>query len=1109
MANSILEDYGLPSGQALAFGSTSPAKSPTKSPTKSLMTHLAILLAILFGLGIGPAFAQEAAQQTPSPKTRQVEGGVWLLVTTPAPSAQPVAGAKIALNGKRVGLTSAKGRLFIPKAKLFNHAVVLTAAKSGYQSSRSQVMLRARPPKSSPYGIILHPIPTRLGGSEVLAKPTPQASAKPQADAKLQAVATKMVKAGPAEPAPKPEPELKPELKPEPLADKLYPLVSQEPSQSHAARSKSPANTPLPRLKIQLVTKPSKGQTKAEAKVSYHGVIGELRYSSPKGRVEYCDLSGGWCQFSLGKGLQPHRLTITSPRFVPKSFRIRSKKSQTVVVSLIPHATTEAAQKKAKASAKTSAKTKAKTSAKTRAKKQRGKKGSNELAGYGRSYAQLSPLPRRPQLMAADGPLRAAEVTNLLRYGRTTPPSSAKKAEPALTWPKVKVAAAGYVAIRQDGSADLRSLAKAAAGPEPLPALGFVDTHYRAPRVTAISLGRPVADAKSWAKIDASWQNSDYLSWLPHGQLKADLAQQGRSLLAWLMSDIGSNGYEAANGVDFAIVLAPIHELAAARPKSGRFLALLRHNSGAILAAKIYSSGTAAGASLGTAIAEMVGHIPFEVAAIASKDGDIAINMPKGLFTRLFPKPAESKTNGSDGAAFQLRRIQAGGTSHALMLEPYASYPRMSYFSPLPLIEGSGVNRDRLRVGQRFIINQSFAAVQTQEPLPKEPLPKEPPPKEPRPEEPRPEELQWKDAKGHPLEFALTWTEDGTFAVADINGVVPSLSAAKPSRSALKAIAGWFHPSTGAYATAAQLQLSQGAPKTTRQVVTVTAPKLLEITTTPVPAQITVAKQPLGLAPLAAYPPRPAAQETKLLPFELAPVRASAASAYKDITTKILAKTLRSSQDYPLILRPDHLHRIKALLASDKPTEATRYIATLPRSIRRSFPMAFVAATIKAKQQDYKGCHRAFQQLSRKAKSSQPLAQHVASVLNESICLSHMMMTSSSLKRLKPTLASIKAVRARVKKALAASKAAGNKSAATSITRSTVELATLEFYGSHLKYLHWHATQDSRYLDQAVRGYRYYLSLVKDAPKRPAEGISVNAAQYQLQAKKVIAMVDR
>lgn len=863
------------------------------------------------------------------------------------------------------------------------------------------------------------------------------------------------------------------------------------------SRSKSPANTPLPRLKIQLLTKQSKakGKTKAknkaadreESKLSFHGVVGELRYSSPKGRVEYCDLSSGWCQFSLGKGLQPHQITITSPRFVAKTFRVRSKKSQTVVVTLTPKAT----EKNAKAKS-----AKAKT-----------KVGKGEVKGYGRSYAQLNTLPQ-PQLMARDGALSPIEIANLLRYGRTTPPSAKAKAkakksaktkatddqEPALTWHNLKPAAPGYVAISGDGSADIYSLAKAARSSEALPALGFIDANYKAPRVTAISLGRPLADAQTWAKIDASWQGSDYLSWLPQSRLKANLAQKGRSLLAWLTSDIGSNGYESAHAVDFVVVLSPIQNLAASRTKSRRFLALLRHKSGAVLAAKLYSARTDRSTTLSQAISDMVGHIPFEVAAIGSKDGDIALNMPKGLFTQLFPSPS------AKAAAFQLRRVQGDGLSQALKLEPYASYPRVSYVSPLPLTPNSNEKLGRLRVGQRFVINQSFAALKTQ-------------PKQ-SPEQPKAEQLQFKDAKGQPMAFTLAWTKDNSFAVADINGVMVDI--ASDSKPALKAISGWFHPSTGAYTSAAQLQSSssQGRQKSSRQILTVTVPSLVEVTTSPVPAKVTVAKQPMGIAPLAAYPPKAEGATPKLLPLEVVPFSPNvgsgsdshagggAANAYLGISTKILPKTLRSSGDYALILKPDHLTRVDALVAAGKNTEAARYIATLPRSLRQSFPMAFVAASIKAKQKDYKGCHRDFQQLSRKAKSKQPLADHVASVLNESICLSHMMMSSSSLKRLKPTLASIKAVQARAK-------AHSTKKARKTKEQSSVELATLEFYGSHLKYLHWHATQDSRYLDQAVRGYRYYLSMVKDAPKRPTEGIPVNAAQYQLQAKKVIAMVDR
>lgn len=288
-------------------------------------------------------------------------------------------------------------------------------------------------------------------------------------------------------------------------------------------------------------------------------------------------------------------------------------------------------------------------------------------------------------------------------------------------------------------------------------------------------------------------------------------------------------------------------------------------------------------------------------------------------------------------------------------------------------------------------------------------------------------------------------------------------------------------------------------------MLTVTAPKLLELATSPVPAEVVIAGKAFGRSPVALYPSvlgvhgnavknakatpaTPATPAAKPVALSLSPITTkTGAGAYEVISAKISPARLMARQGFAVRLSPDHQARIGALIAAKNFKEAERYLATLPKRQRTSFPFSFLRGTILAEQGRHKACHRAFHQLSRLAAKQKNPQRQAASAINESVCLSGMIPKKPSLKNLRQTLGALK-------KAEQSSKAAKNAQ----------HLPAIAFYSSHLKYLHWQATGKKSFLDDAVRGYRYYLTMT--APQGSSDE---RLSSFKIEAKKVIAMAEQ
>lgn len=966
--------------------------------------------------------------------------GVWLAVAA-SPGLSPLDAAKVTINGKAAGQTSSKGLVFIPKERIFHHSVAVAIAKAGYQTSRRQLMLSARPKTVTKpaYTFVLAAIPARLGPSapthSPLAGPFPPKQPGELSLSTLKSTAAMATIAAVETKAPRYR------LADLPLRDKK-PLVA-------IPRLKVRADSKQPQLWIELVEKPQKPARRAKSKkkttskttsstnqgqpkLSYRGAIGRLVYAKPKGHVGYCDLSSGRCAFPLshqGAGLRPKQLTISGEGFKTRTITIRSPKSQTVKVTVSRIELAERTPDQKRPSA------------------------------FAASYNALLAL-GTPSLHAADGELSAEEQTNLLKYGSTIKPIKPKKRSkkakkktppatsdtPSLGWRDIKVVSPGYVAI-PGGNLSERA---------------FASKTYQPPKVTLVTLGGPKATGKPWldeatrAALNGRWQNKTQLNWLPEHQLKALLAKNGRSLSAWLAS------HQPNPAVDFVVILTAV------QGKPGSYLAALKrpHSQNPFLAAKLYDSST----GIEKAIETMLRHIPYEVTAIASKDGDVAINMPKSLYSELAtPSPKFSPQQGL--APLSLRLLDGQGQEQPLTLTATKSYPRLTYFSPLSQLQVDGAAKagndeksapttTRIRIGQRFIIGLTEHRVSVGY------------------DATNPEQrAQLVTAKGGALAQGLVWTNDERFLQTNERGYI----------SGNAAVTGFFHPDFGAYQSPASLRKTGGKRG---QIFSVTAQKLIQMTTSPVPAEVTIEGKNLGQSPLALYH-RDAVtpSSTKPVAVTLSPSNSkSGANAYETMTAKVKPTRLVAKQHWAISLSPDHLTRSQALISAGKLKEAERYLKTLPRRTRTSFEFRFVKATILAKQGHHQACHSAFQKLTQVAARQKSADRIAASALNESVCLSQSLAKKPSLKNLRRTLASLK-------KAEQSSKA--DKTAKH-------HLPSIAFYGSHLKYLYWRATGKKSFLADAVRGYRYYLTMT--APQNAGDE---RLASFKIEAKKVIAMAEQ
>lgn len=1010
---------------------------------------IAPLIFAAFGVGAFAAFGLSATHSLAKAEPE----GVWLAIVTGA-AKTPLAAAKVAINGKAAGVSDKQGLVFISKAKLFPHSVTVAVTKRGYQSMRHKLSLTPRPKaqRKPAYRFALAAIPPRLGRKAApLAGVFPPTAPSPKVSQPQTSAAQAPPRAGAR---PNAEPAKAPRYRLAPLPKQAKrPLVAMP-------RLKTRADSPLPQLRIALKeraskARPSKAQpSKAATRkaATFPGAIGRLAYAKPKGKVAYCDLSSGRCSFPLVEPalpaqkpvpLRPKHLTIYGAGLSPKTVAIRSPKSQTVTVT-VKRATPKQAS------------------------------SDRPLFAFASSYDALADL-GRPRLYAADGELSAKEQANLLRYGSTVKPVAKstrrksknrknRKAKPAapdengpsLGWRDVRLVSPGHVAAAGVSSGE------------------FAPKAFQPPTVAVVSLGGVFPQQPSKATFTGL-----PITWLSEAELKAKLAAKGRSLTAWLASP------QPAPAVDFVVILTAI------QGEPSRYLAMLkrrqsRHDGNPIIAAKLYPKATKATA----AVAEMLGHIPFELTAIASKDGDIAINIPKALFAKLAPAGQATRRQQAGQMTLRLRPATAGGHAgsqagdhlssqgQAITLEAVKSYPQLTYFSPLSIVpEGADTKSTRIRVGQRFILSRVDNLLAPAKALADARADKTP--------------LALKTTAGKPLAHALVWSAAGRFVRADERGQLPATSAmASP-----KALAGWFHPNYGAYGAAQTLATAKAAkaPPSPTQVLTVTAPKLLELATAPVSAKVAIAGKAFGLSPVALYPSAvgvhgKTTKNAKPIALSLVPTTTKpGAGAYEAIAAKISPARLMASQDFAVRLSPDHQARIGALIAAKKFTEAERYLATLPKRQRTSFPYSFLRGTILAEQGRHKACHRAFHQLSRLAAKQKNPKRQAASAINESVCLSGMIPKKPSLTNLRQTLGALK-------KAEQSSKAAKNAQ----------HLPAIAFYSSHLKYLHWQATGKKSFLDDAVRGYRYYLTMT--APKGSSDE---RLSSFKIEAKKVIAMAEQ
>lgn len=1036
--------------------------------------------------GSTPAWANPSSNSLPS--TAPAVKGAW--ITVKGTDKKPVVGAAVTLGGKPVGQTDSQGFVFVGQKLLFHHALALAIQHKGYQTHRQSWRAKARPKteRSHALAVILHRIPIRLGSQPLAAQGNTNSSESGVAAAKSQTqqltsqkidrTQPKVGKTVAANLGPKAlaKTEANEVLEPEPLSNTLIDLGS-EPSQGGSITKKALRPSPAakrratevqPSLKIMLIYKPAPPMKKSTKKKKakpvaqdtvaqgqvFDGVVGRLDYATPKGKTEYCDLSLGWCQFPLGKGIKPARLTLTGQGFETKALPIRSTKSQTVLVSLSPNSKVPATKK-------------ARKSRRSHRQKAVAKGKPEALRAYTTRYSALQPV-TKPQLMAKDGVLSKVEVHQLMTMGTTSPakaarpkkPKRAKKTSnagnPPLTWADVHVVAPGQIALR-----DAPHRAR-----EQKP-LAFAAKAYQPPRVSLVTLaGRQ--GSKDWltgiAAAEAKLGQTPYINWQSSTELKAQLSAEGRSLLTWLTSDASQPGAS-----DYVVVLAPLQSY----QKNNDYLALLRHSSGRTVAAHVFGAKE----PVAEAIATMVDHIPLEIIAVGSKDGDVALNMPKSLFTRIF-----GSKNADDNQHPRLPLYRQEGTPIAL--EPLASYPRLTYVSPLTKLTKTQKS-SRIRVGQRFTANLGRYAIAAPSPLIADS-------KRKSTKRSSGQDWQFKSTAGSLLPFTLIWTKDGKMLSADALGRLPQ-------PPAVADVTGAFHPSFGATnlgsGSLGSGSLGSGALKVATRAgrnkplaATVSAPPLLEWLTTPVSAQVTLGGKELGTSPVTYSEIASQKIESASIDLKIEPREGSPSGAFTRVHTTIKPSSLKRLSSTPIVLTPDHGRRIEALMAKERYKEAERMIAALPKSQRNNVAIQHLRGTIAMAQQDYRACHAIYKSLGARKRVS--AETRIGAALNESICLSHLMTGS---KRVKKTT---------LRHALASLKRAGKLAKANAQHRA--KLATVTFYGSHLKYLHWHATKDKSYLDAAVRGYRYYLAMP------PAQRAADNQRpSYKVLAKKVIAMVEK
>lgn len=1036
---------------------------------------LAGVFCVLLSMGIGsaPGWANSSSSSSPkaSPRGEQ-EKGAW--ITVKGTDKKPVAGAAVTLGGKPAGQTDSQGAVFVGQKLLFRHALALVIQHEGYQTHRQSWRAKARPKAERGHllAVTLHRIPIRLGGQPLASQGStkspasrPQKTEEPSTGKSASAHSAKPVPKAPAKPA------ADEVLDPQPLSNTLVNLGS-EPSRESIMTKKALRPSPAakrrateaqPSLKIMLIYKPApvakKNTKKQQAKPVaqdatlqdqvFAGVVGRLDYAAPKGKTEYCDLSLSWCQFPLGKGIKPARLTLTGQGFETKSMPIRSAKSQTVLISLSP--TPKAPPpKKARKARRAHRPAHAKT---------------EPLRAYTTRYNALQPI-AKPQLMAKDGALSKTEVRQLMKDGTTSPAKAArsKKAKqaknatsggnPPLTWADVHVAAPGQIALR---GTPLRT--------RPQSPLAFAAKAYQPPRVSLVTLAGQQG-GKDWqagiAAAEAKLGQTPYIHWQSSAALKAQLSAKGRSLLTWLTSDASQPGV-----TDYVVVLAPLlsQHSQQKEAENSDYLALLRQSSGRTVAAHVFKAEE----PVAEAIAAMVDHIPLEILAVGSKDGDVALNIPKSLFTRIF-----GSKNANDNQHPRLLLHGQQGTPVAL--EPLASYPRLTYVSPLTKLTETQKS-SRIRVGERFRAHLDRYTLTAPAPLFANS-------KRSKTKQPASQDWQLKSTAGVPLPLALIWTKDGTILSADALGRLtqPPVQAD---------IVGAFHPSFGAttlgsgalkIATKVATRAARNKPLT----ATVSAPPLLEWLTTPVSAKVTLGGKELGTSPVT-YSAM-ASRQTAPVDLKIEPREGTPSGAFTRVQATIKPNRLKRLSSTPIVLTPDHGRRIEALMAKERYKEAERMIAALPKSQRNRVAIIHLRGTIAMALQDYRACHALYKSLGARKRASAEVK--IGAALNESICLSHLMTGTQRVK--KTTL----------RHALASLKRAGKLAKANAQHRS--KLATVTFYGSHLKYLHWHATKDKSYLDAAVRGYRYYLAM--PPAQRAAD---TQRTSYKVLAKKVIAMVEK